>query len=220
MRQEAWAIALVAACSGTSGVREHAEVHAVDEHCGRHGCPTRPEARHLGDGCYVVEERVYQCSTDERPLGRVSCLEVQTDCPGLCYVVTTDHLGQEIPTERCRELGLQDRRARRGPTRCKPARVLVVEAPTAELPWRRLALPSAVVLEVTRSGKERVTYAAEVCAPEGVVVVGETTTSTGFADLDRALDDKLTELSMPPGTCETVSLIVVDFECEVEQFAL
>jgi hypothetical protein len=243
-------LALVAgaACSGTAGVRERSEALAVATHCSDRTCPaTPPAARHLGDGCYVVEEQLYQCSTDELPAGQASCLEVPI-CTGACEVTITDGRFREISTDRCRALWSQDRAARRPPPRCSPVQLDVMVEPYAgaaaapqptvrperakrvegpqppqQQPRVReeLSLPHGLVLDVVRSGKTRVLYETVVCATQGEALLGSSPTrTTGFAELDRVLAAKASDVTVAPDACVVVTLVASHFECEVEQAAM
>ncbi len=79
-----------------------------------------------------------------------------------------------------------------------------------------LALPAELVIEVIRSGKNRVVYTAETCVTSGGIVVNEPTHRTGFAKLDLVLHRKIGEVvgKASPGTCAAVTLLVSHFECE------
>jgi hypothetical protein len=214
----AFALALAAACSGTTGVRDHSEALAVATHCWGHACAATPEARNLGEGCYVVDDRLYQCSTDYLPAGQVSCFEIPR-CVGACTVTVTGRNGRAISIARCSDRWRADREAHRPPPTCSPARLQVVDGPGAGTS-SALPLPPALVIEVVRTGKSRVVYEAEACGTDDGVVVGEATRTTGFVELDRVLRGRLAELAVPPGACARVALIASRFECEVGQTLL
>lgn len=209
-------LVLAAACSGTAGVRDHSETLVVATHCADHACSPRPQARGLGEGCYAVDDALYQCTTDELPAGEASCVEVPR-CAGACEVTLTDGRGREISTAHCRDRWRADREAHRPPPTCSPAQLEVAIGPTAAGAPSALPLPAALVQDVLRTGKVRVSYEAEVCATDGGVAVGEATRATGFAELDRVLRDRLTGLTPPAGACVRVVLVVSRFACEAEQ---
>jgi hypothetical protein len=98
----AFVLALVTACSGTAGMRDHAEPVVIATHCRNHACPSEPRARGLGGGCYVVGDRLYQCSNDELPVGQVSCFEIDWQ-QGTRAFHYTDSRGREISTVDCRD---------------------------------------------------------------------------------------------------------------------
>jgi len=210
------ALVLAAACSGTAGVRDHSEALVAATHCRDHACPTTPQARGIGEGCYVVGDQLYQCSTDLLPAGEAWCFEVPR-CSGACTAAITDSSGDEISTEHCRDRWRADRKSHRPPPTCSPVQLVIAIGSAAAPSPSALALPEALVVEVIRSGKVRVVYEADACATNDGVVVGEATRTTGFAELDRVLRGKLAELALPPGECLKVALVVWHFECETEQ---
>jgi hypothetical protein len=106
------AFVLITGCSGTAGVRDHAEPVVVATHCRQHACPVTPHARGLGAGCYVVEDRLYQCSNDGLPLGEVSCFEIDWHA-GTWEFHFIDSRGHEISTRECRDRWREDHAARR-----------------------------------------------------------------------------------------------------------
>ena len=108
----AFALVLAAACGGMAGVRDHAEALVVATHCQRHACPAAPHARLLGERCYVVGDRLYQCSTNRLPAGQASCFEIDFAAGTRTYIRTV-HNGRELSTRRCRDLWRADHAARR-----------------------------------------------------------------------------------------------------------
>ena len=213
-------------CSGTAGVRERAGELVVATHCEKRACASRPQPRHLGEGCYAVHDsdsdrnHLYDCSTDLLPAGAASCTDV-TPCTGACKVTITVDC-REIPIDRCLARWNADREAHRPPRTCSAARLQVVIEPSAMaavMSSTLLALPAELVIEVIRSGKTRVVYTAEACVTSGGIVVNEPTHRTGFAKLDLVLHRKIGELvgRASPGTCAAVTLLVSHFECETDQ---
>jgi hypothetical protein len=84
---------------------------------------------------------------------------------------------------------------------------------------RELPVPEAVILEVVRSGKSRTMYTIEVCG-DAPPTVGHVERSTGFADLDRFLDQHLADLrlELPASTCATTTVILsFDRACDYPQ---
>jgi hypothetical protein len=206
------ALVLVAACSGTAGGRDRSEALVVATHCQGHACKTTPQARGLGEGCYVVDDELYQCSTDVLPVGEASCFAIPR-CAGACKVtITVDD--REISTERCRARWAADRAAHRPPPRCSPVRLQVLSGPAVSP--ADLRLPAELVLEVLRTGKSRLMYEAEACSTNDGVVVGEATHTTGFAGLDGVLRGEVAALAPPPGECVTIVLLASEFECDLE----
>jgi len=202
-------LVLATACSGNAGVREHSEALAVATHCHHHDCPTTAEALNLGEGCYLVDDRLYQCSTDGP--GEASCFEI-SPCREVCDNTVTDSRGFEISTERCESLRWAYRRAHPPPPTCAPVELRSMGSVAAHSPLQ-LALPDAQVLEVVRAGKNRVVYEAEACATGDGVVVGEPVHATGFADLDEVLRGEAAKVALPPGECANVVLVLSRFEC-------
>jgi len=207
-------------------VREHASELVVAAHCERHACTSAPRPRHLGDGCYTVHDpdgdHLYDCSTDRLPAGAASCIEV-TPCIGACTQTITIN-NRQIPIDRCVATWRADREAHRPPRTCSPARLQVVIEPAATpaVTPSTLVLPAELVVEVIRSGKDRVVYAAESCVASDGIVVKEPTHRTGFADLDRVLHRQIGELAgaSSPGACVIVTLLVSHFECESDKVLL
>lgn len=198
-------------------MRDHAQRDVLATHCrATRACGPEVHAENLGDGCYVVSSRLYQCTTDVLPVGELACLDV-TPCTGACtQTITVD--GREVDVERCRPRWEAYRRARH-PLACSPVPVHTI--PAGLLP-ATLDVPRELVTEVQRSGKDRVTFEAEVCASAANATVGEPTTSTGFPRLDRWLRERLgeTRALTAPGSSENVTLVLGRFECEAEQSLL
>ncbi|MBZ0237689.1 MAG: hypothetical protein K8M05_35565 [Deltaproteobacteria bacterium] len=200
---------VAAACSGTAGVRERSEALAVATHCGRHGCPKTAEALNLGEGCYAVENRLYQCAADGP--GEASCFEIRP-CPEVCDDRVTDGRGFEVSTERCETLWRSYREAHRPPPTCAPVKLASITSAVTHA-RSELTLPDALVLEVVRTGESRLMFEAEVCATDDGVVVGEPSRTTGFAQLDEVLRGEVARVALAPGECANVALVVSQFEC-------
>jgi hypothetical protein len=211
---------VIASCSGTAGLREHAGEVVTADHCANHACASRPEPRHLGEGCYIVEdpgdsrEYLYDCSTDLLPVGGLVCTDV-TPCTGYCSMsITFDDRPMAIG--RCLHRWSADRRARH-PQRCSVPHLQVVidSIPTQET---TLALPTDVVMEVVRTGMHKMLYTAEACVTSGGILVTEPTRRTGFYRIDPVLARIMRQLANtgPVGSCATVTLVVSHFECEIE----
>jgi hypothetical protein len=201
-------LVLATACSGTADVRGHSEALAVATHCHHHACPTTARALDLGEGCHVVDDRLYQCATDGP--GEASCFEV-SPCAEVCDNKVTDGRGFEISTKRCESLWWAYREAHRSPPTCQP--VLISIGPVAAQSRSELALPDALVFAVSRTGMVRATYEAEACGTGDGVVVGEPTHTTGFVDLDEVLRGEVAKVALPPGECANVVLVASRFEC-------
>ena len=69
------------------------------------------------------------------------------------------------------------------------------------------------MLEVFRTGHTVLMYKAEACAAGDGVVVGESSYSTGFADLDVIVRGEVAKVALPPGECVKVTLLTSRFEC-------
>jgi hypothetical protein len=188
-----------------------------------HPCGPSEHAEPLGEGCYVVDTRLYQCTTDVLPAGALSCFDV-TPCTGLCtQTITVD--GREIESHHCWPRWTAYQRARH-PLTCSP--VPVATTPSALLP-PTLDVPADLMHEVQRSGRDRLVVTAELCAsPTGTTVRAPLAKSSGFPALDRWLVARLggtpvpTPVPMPAvtGECTTVTLVLGRFECEVETMSL
>lgn len=195
-----WLLLLaVAACSGRAGAREHAEATAVATHCDRHGCATPTDALNLGEGCYAVDDHLYQCASDGP--NPVSCFEIPS-CAELCEITVTDRRGLEVSIDRCQRLWGDYRAANQPPPTCEPVRVQVGTGDAHDV-----EVGYDVIIEVVRSGKSKVVYEAEVCA-DGVTP----TRTSGFAALDDVLRADAATLA-PADGCVSVALIGSNFEC-------
>jgi hypothetical protein len=210
-----WWIVLAAlcGCGGTSAVKDHAQQQVLATHCRASGaCGPELRAEPLGDGCYVVSARLYQCTTDVLPVGQLACLDV-TPCTGACkQTITVD--GRDVDVDHCRPKWDAYRRALH-PLTCSA--VPVATTPPSLLP-AKLDIPRELVTEVQRSGKDRLVYETELCAS----TAHEPSRSTGFPALDRWLRVRLGEVGarVESGSCEKVTLVLGRFECEIEQSAL
>jgi hypothetical protein len=202
------------ACSGTSGVRDHAQQDVLATHCRDHACGPELRAEHLGDGCYAVDSRLYQCSSDTLPVGQLMCIDV-TPCTGACKVtITVDD--REVDIKRCRPKWQAYWHAKH-PLTCSPVPVAVQGSFNA-IP-KTLDIPPDIVREVTRSGRDRLIYETAVCGLTSTTTVGDPIKSSGFPALDQWLAERLAGLdaSSVRGSCTTVTLVLGRFECEVER---
>lgn len=88
------AFALLGACAGVRSARDHAHAEVRREHCAWNKCPTEPRIVHLGEGCYLADQRVYDCTTDVLPAGALSCLETPPD--GIALMAAIPRSSREL----------------------------------------------------------------------------------------------------------------------------
>ena len=185
-------------------------------HCRTHACGPDLRVEPLGDGCYVVDSRLYECTTDILPVGELACLDI-TPCAGACEkTITLD--GREYEIDHCRPKWEAYLRAKH-PLTCSPVPVQTI--PEALLP-PKLDVPIELMREVIRSGKDRLVYETEVCPSTAKIAVGKLIRSSGFLALDRWLRARLAGLGAPAalGACASVTLVLGRFECETEKSLL
>jgi len=238
-------VVLVGCGGGMTGALDRGTSDVAWEYCRTHACDKPPVIERIGDGCYIVNDsdfsyyEHYECALDADR--RLRCRN-DDRVAGWTYLDREVGSASAVATQRCGQHPLPET-AGRAFARwtydliearreiCWPPAVMVVdgrlEDESAYVPITQLGLidvpktienvPDVSMLEVMRSGKDKLLFSAELCVDaEHRLVLNDTLKSTGFARIDQTLRKEwLPALHVKPDAapaCAKLALVISHFD--------